>query len=65
MNEKGVERYLCPLCGSAVPTIIRPTHAAAEAWLIERIKHDHPEWLQADGACPRCIDEYRAMLRSA
>jgi hypothetical protein len=44
------------------------THAVAddqrfrEGRLIARIKQNHPEWVEEDGACPRCMEYYRELL---
>lgn len=27
--------------------------------MIRRMKEDHPEWLESDGACHQCLDEYK------
>lgn len=61
--EKDAAGYICSVCRNEVPAIIRPIHGVAKARWLERIKRDHPEWPEADGACPRRIDEHRATLR--
>ena len=33
-------------------------HALCEQWTIEKIKKDHPEWVVADGICPKCLEFY-------
>lgn len=60
--------FKCPLCGSLVPISQIRVHAIEddkrfkEGMLIARIKADHPEWVETDGACPKCIEYYRATL---
>ena len=60
--------FRCPLCGDIVPVGEIRVHAVAddqrfkEGRLIARIKQDHPEWLEADGACPKCMEYYRQTL---
>jgi hypothetical protein len=60
--------FKCPICGDIVPMKELLTHATAdderfkEGKVIARIKQDHPEWLEADGACPKCIEYYRRTL---
>ena len=51
--------YICPICGDRVRPEIRGLHALAERWVIEQIKKRHPEWVEADGLCPKCLDHYR------
>jgi hypothetical protein len=53
-------KYSCPVCGSEVYEEFRTLHEDAEQWLINRIKRQHPDWVSADGACGRCIEEFRA-----
>lgn len=52
--------YRCPLCGNTVDERLRFLHAETERWLIARIRRQHPEWAAADGACPPCVEAYRA-----
>jgi hypothetical protein len=60
--------FKCPICGDIVPARELLTHAVAdderfrEGRLIARIKQDHPEWVEADGACPQCMAYYRDQL---
>jgi hypothetical protein len=59
--------FKCPICGDIVPLSQLLTHAVADdarfrdGRIIARIKQDHPNWVEADGACPRCIEHYRKM----
>jgi hypothetical protein len=52
--------YRCPVCGNTVDERLRFLHAETERWLIARVKRQHPEWVAEDGACPRCVETYRA-----
>ena len=60
--------FKCPLCGDIVPRSELLMHAVAddnrfrEGRLITRIKQDHPEWLEADSACPKCVEHYRQIF---
>ena len=59
--------FRCPICGETVKAGELRAHAAKdderfrEGLIIARIRHDHPEWIEADGACERCIEFYRQM----
>ena len=59
------DSYRCPLCGENVKPGELRAHAALdderfrEGLVIARIKEDHPDWVEADGACERCIEYYR------
>lgn len=60
--------FACPLCGEIVPMGEIRAHAATDdqrfrdGLVITRIKQDHPEWVEADGACPKCIEYYRGVV---
>jgi hypothetical protein len=60
--------FRCPICGENVTAGEIRAHAARdderfrEGLLIARIKKDHPEWVEADGACERCIEYYRQIV---
>lgn len=30
----------------------------AELWVLDFIRKQHPEWMQEDGTCPKCIEYY-------
>ncbi len=49
----------CPLCGDYLHADIADLHAMAEDWVIRKIRRDHPEWIEANGACPKCLEFYR------
>ena|SRR5437867_3413100 len=64
----GPGTFRCPICGETVKAGEIRAHAARdderfrEGLVIARIKQDHPEWVEADGACERCLDHYRQMV---
>lgn len=49
----------CPLCHEKVPLSFFERHVFRERSMIRRMKEDHPEWLESDGACLKCLDEYK------
>lgn len=48
----------CPICGSQLAPESAALHVMAERWVIEQIREDHPEWVESDGACPKCLEFY-------
>lgn len=54
--------YYCPVCQSVVKEPLRPIHEVAEEWVISHIKAAHPEWIESNGACPKCIQFFRSRL---
>lgn len=61
MDEEKKKFTYCPVCGKLEPTEIVDVCTSAYGYLIERIKKDHPEWIEKDGACPKCIEYYKKM----
>lgn len=49
---------ICPICGESLHWEVADLHARCEQWTIEQIKKDHPEWVEADGLCPKCVEYY-------
>lgn len=48
----------CPLCGDQVDRLVYRFHVESETEVIQRIKTDHTDWIEANGACSRCVDYY-------
>jgi hypothetical protein len=67
-KKPGKGEFKCPICGDIVPIKAVRAHAVADderfrdGRLILRIKQDHPEWIEGDGACPKCIEHYQRIL---
>lgn len=51
MNEQP-----CPFCSKEAELM-----KVAEEWLLKEIAKEHPEWVEADGACDSCISYYRGL----
>ena len=52
------QAQICPICGDSVPLEMVDFHAECEQWTIDQIKKEHPEWVEADGLCPKCLEYY-------
>jgi len=44
-----VDKKIADICSSAYD------------YIIARIKEQHPDWQEKDGACPKCIDYYKKL----
>ena len=49
--------YTCPLCGKDTDSVEHIT----EQFLLNMIRTEHPEWVDKNGLCPRCIEYYRKL----
>ena len=56
------ENITCPLCKDTVDKLVYRFHHDSERIVIEKIKHEFPEWTVNDGACSRCIDFFHAEI---
>jgi len=48
---------VCALCNKTVDSL----EHEIEQLLIEMIKKKNADWVEADGACAKCIDYYKAL----
>ncbi|MEW6008711.1 MAG: hypothetical protein AB1629_03670 [Candidatus Omnitrophota bacterium] len=53
------KKKICPICQKKVDASIIKACTEAEKYVIENIRRSHPEWVEKDGACPKCIDYYK------
>ncbi len=44
----------CKLCGTEAQRL----NQELEDIVINMIKQEHPEWVESDGACQRCLEYY-------
>lgn len=50
----------CTICGRTISD--RELHETLENHIIDAIGQEHPEWMESDGACARCVEHYRRIL---
>jgi len=56
------DNIICPLCKDSVEKLVYRFHHDSERSIIEKIKHEFPEWTVNDGACSRCVDFFNAEI---
>ena len=54
--------YKCPLCGRKVVRDLALFLEHTNQHVIDKIKSNHPEWIESDGACAPCVDYYKKAL---
>ncbi len=54
----------CSLCGDEVASERWTAHRDIENFVLVEIRRLHPEWIERDGACHRCIRAYRLLGRA-
>lgn len=56
--------YICSACrGKVGDLVLFKEHT--EQHIINLVKHDHPEWTENNGLCPRCAEYYRSEMRGS
>lgn len=54
--------YRCPLCDRTMERNLALFLNHTDQHVIDQIKKEHPEWVEADGACKPCAEYYRKQL---
>ncbi|MBI4116022.1 MAG: hypothetical protein HY447_05575 [Candidatus Omnitrophica bacterium] len=54
--------YECPLCHQKIDRELTRFLDHTNQHIIDRIKEQHPEWVEADGACEACAEYYQKEL---
>ena len=51
----------CPICQHTVEEDTIRICQEAQDWIIDAIRHQHPDWVKSDGTCSKCLDYYRRL----
>ena len=56
----------CPLCGDEVPLAQYRSHVSGEShelqqYALDLIRRTHPDWIEDDGACAKCMEYYERL----
>lgn len=57
--------YICQICNRSIDNNNALTHVKTEEYLLSLIKKDHPEWKEEKGACQKCVEYYRELIKKA
>jgi len=55
--------YKCSLCEKKIEDDLTVYIDHTEKHIVEEIQSDHPEWVNEDGICPKCVDYYRKQMK--
>lgn len=55
--------YRCPLCGRTLERNLVLYLGHTDQHVIDKIKEEHPEWVEANGVCKPCAEYYKRQLR--
>ncbi len=51
--------YKCPVCGKNLKEDLPEYMDHTEKHIIDVIKEKHPEWVEKDGLCHKCLEYYK------
>ncbi len=54
-------RKKCPICNRFIEENIVKLCQDAEDWILQSIKRAHPDWVERDGSCSRCLNYYKKL----
>lgn len=60
-DNEDMAKKVCPLCKKEIEEKLLKLHTRREKLIIDLIKKRNPGWVEEDGACPRCLEYYRAV----
>ena len=55
--------YTCGVCGKKVGADMMVYREHTEKHIVDLVKVDHPDWVETDGMCKKCIEYYKAELK--
>ena len=55
--------YICDICKEKVMGDSLQFISHNEGHIVDVIKKRHPEWIEGNGLCQKCLDYYREQLR--
>lgn len=55
--------YICSVCKKRISGGLVALQDHTDEHIIDLLKADHPDWVEADGICQKCLDHYRGQLR--
>ncbi|HQP10447.1 MAG TPA: hypothetical protein PKV41_03605 [Candidatus Omnitrophota bacterium] len=55
--------YHCSICRKKVEQDLMAFISHTEGHIMEEIRKDHPEWVEKNGLCRKCVDYYRTQIK--
>jgi hypothetical protein len=54
----------CPVCGKVSEEDMIRLCEEAQGWIIDTIRRAHPDWVEKDGSCSKCLEYYKKLGKS-
>ena len=56
-------KYTCPICNKKMPRDLLIYMDHQQEHVVEEIKKKHPEWVEKNGLCKKCVDYYKRSIK--
>ena len=53
----------CSVCGQAIEPDLLVYMDHTEKHIMDEIRSNHPDWVEKDGLCKKCVDYYRQQIK--
>ena len=57
--------YTCSLCKQSVAGDLMVYKMHTEGHIVDLVKHDHPDWVESDGMCQKCLKYYEDEIKGS
>ena len=55
--------FVCPTCNKRMPRDLQIIVPHTEEHIVNAMKKEYPDWVEADGICKKCYDFYKHQMR--
>jgi len=55
--------YKCPLCNESIKDDLLVYIDHTQEHIVDEIKAKHPDWVEKEGVCPKCVEYFKAQLK--
>jgi len=56
-------KYQCSVCNESIKDDLLVYINHTESHIIDEIKTKHPDWVEQDGICRKCVDYYKKQMK--
>lgn len=54
--------YTCSVCSQKISGDLIVLKDHTDKHIVDLVKYDHPQWVEADGMCEKCYEYYKAEI---
>lgn len=55
--------YKCSVCGETIKEGMEVFLTHTDKHVVDIIKEKHPQWVDADGVCHKCVEYYKKQMK--